>query len=207
LAPVLKALSQLPKCPPISVDTYKAEAAERALNCGASIINDIYAGRKEPAILKIAAKYNVPLILMHMQGEPNTMQKNPCYDDVVEEVREFLLQRAQEAMDAGVQKEMIILDPGLGFGKNAQHNLTLLNHFEEVMPQGFHSMIALSRKAFLGRIIGDPEPLNRDLATAVASAIAVAKGAEIVRVHNVAPSRQASDVAFAVRMQAVSAEC
>jgi dihydropteroate synthase len=203
LEPVLRALSSLSQCPVISVDTYKAEIAEKALNLGASIINDIYAGRKEPKILTVAAQYRAPLILMHMQGEPHTMQQNPHYDDVVSEVREFLLERAQAAMAAGVLKQNIILDPGLGFGKNAEHNLTILSRFDEVMPEGFHSLMALSRKAFLGRILDDPDPLKRDLATAVANAIAVSKGAEIIRVHNVASSLQASKVAFAARMESL----
>jgi dihydropteroate synthase len=203
LEPVLKFLSQLPERPVISVDTYKAEIAQKALNSGASIINDIYAGRKEPKLLEVAAKYKVPLILMHMKGEPRTMQQNPYYDDVVREVREFLLERAQAAMKAGVPKQCIILDPGLGFGKNADHNLTILNRFDEVIPEGFHSLMALSRKAFLGRILDDPDPLKRDLASAVANAIAVSKGAEIIRVHNVAPSLQASKVAFAARMESL----
>jgi dihydropteroate synthase len=201
IAPVLREAASWRDCPPISVDTNKAAIAEKALDAGASIINDIWAGRKEPEILTLAAQRGAPVILMHMLGEPRTMQVEPYYDDVVAEVRAFLLERAEAAMAAGIAKEMIILDPGMGFGKNAVHNLTLLNHFEEVVPGGFRSLMALSRKAFLGRITGEGDPLKRDSATAAANAIAVAKGAQMIRVHNVAASRDAAMVAFAARRQ------
>jgi dihydropteroate synthase len=191
LEPVLKGLSGIPECPPISVDTYKAEIARKAIDAWAAIVNDIYAARKDPAILDVAAEYRVPLILMHMQGEPRTMQKDPRYEDVVREVREFLLERAGAAEARGVDRSLIILDPGLGFGKNKDHNLSLLKRFDEVIPEGYHSLMALSRKAFLGTVLGGAEPMARDLATSVASSLAVLKGAEIVRVHNVAPAREA----------------
>ncbi|MDR1111422.1 MAG: dihydropteroate synthase [Deltaproteobacteria bacterium] len=203
LEPVLAALAAMPARPVVSVDTYKAAIAEKALLAGAAMLNDIYAGRKEPGILDVASDRGAPIILMHMLGEPRTMQVEPRYDDVVREVREFLVERARAAMEAGIPRERIILDPGLGFGKNAGHNLTLLNRFEEVIPPGFHSVMALSRKAFLGRIIEDPDPLRRDPATAAASAIAVLKGAEILRVHDVAQSLLASKVAWATRRESL----
>jgi dihydropteroate synthase len=140
-----------------------------------------------------------------MLGEPRTMQVEPRYDDVVAEVRAFLLARAEAAMAAGIPRERIILDPGLGFGKNAEHNLTLLNRFDEVVPAGFRSLMALSRKAFLGRITGLTDPLARDGATAAANAIAVAKGAGMIRVHNVAASRDAALVGLATRLGTLSA--
>ena len=203
LEPVLAALSAYPGCPPISVDTNKSLVAQKALLAGASIVNDIWAGRNDPEILAVAAKMGAPLILMHLLGEPRTMQVEPPYDDVVAEVRAFLLERAQAAIEAGIPKEMIILDPGLGFGKNAAHNLALLNHFEDVVPEGFRSMMALSRKAFLGRITGLEDPLERDSATAAANAIAVSKGAQMIRVHNVAASRDAALVAFTTRRERI----
>jgi dihydropteroate synthase len=203
LEPVLAALSSWPGCPPVSVDTNKSEIARKALSAGASMINDIYAGRNDPEILDVAAKWRVPIILMHMLGEPRTMQAEPKYHDVVSEVREFLLERAQAAMRAGVPKEMIILDPGIGFGKSASHNLSLLNRFEEVVPEGFHSLMALSRKAFLGRVTGRDNPMDRDEATAAANAIAVSKGAQMIRVHNVAACRDAAKVAFTARREAI----
>ncbi|MDR2351959.1 MAG: dihydropteroate synthase [Deltaproteobacteria bacterium] len=199
LAPVLEALLSRKDCPPISVDTYKAPIAEKAVLAGASIINDIYAGRKDPRIFEVAQTLGVPLILMHMQGEPRNMQFSPHYDDVVAEVREFLAQRAQIALDSGIPRERIILDPGLGFGKTAEHNLTLLNHFEEVIPPGFHSLMALSRKAFLGHILDGASPEQRDGASAIANAIAILKGAEIVRVHNVKTTIEALAVIQAIQ--------
>jgi dihydropteroate synthase len=146
----------------------------------------------------VAAKYDLPLILMHMLGEPGTMQDDPHYEDVVGEVRDFLLQRARVAMEAGVKKERIILDPGLGFGKNADHNLTLLQRLPEAYPEGFISLMALSRKAFLGKILPDSPPEDRDRATAIASAIAVSKGAMMVRVHNARLTYEALKVATAI---------
>ncbi|MDR3203141.1 MAG: dihydropteroate synthase [Deltaproteobacteria bacterium] len=204
LEPILSYLANLKPTPVVSVDTNKASVAQRALEAGASIINDIYAGRNDPQIFEVAATYGAPIILMHMLGEPRTMQIEPHYQDVVTEVRDFLLERALAAEKAGIPKERIILDPGLGFGKNADHNLRLLNRFEQVIPQGYHSMMALSRKNFLGRILEEQNPLNRDLATAAANAIAVNKGAQIVRVHRVGPSLQASKVAFAARLESPS---
>ncbi|MDR2339557.1 MAG: dihydropteroate synthase [Deltaproteobacteria bacterium] len=195
LGPVLEALSKIDGCPPVSVDTYKSEVAAKAIGLGASMLNDIYAGRKDPSILKVAAESGVPIVLMHMQGEPRTMQADPHYDDVVTEVRDFLLERAKAAEDAGVAPSRIILDPGLGFGKNRDHNLSLLRHFDTAMPREYRAMMALSRKAFLGQILGGAAPGDRDLVTAVASSFAVLKGADIVRVHNVAPTREALLVA------------
>ncbi|MDR2301573.1 MAG: dihydropteroate synthase [Deltaproteobacteria bacterium] len=198
LEPVLTTLAAWPEKPIISVDTNKAEIARRALLAGAALVNDVYAARNDPAILEVCAKFGAPIILMHMLGQPRTMQVEPRYDDVVGEVRAFLLERALAAMKAGVPREKIFLDPGLGFGKNADHNLTLIKHFAQVIPPGFRRVMALSRKAFLGKIIKNPDALKRDAATATATAISVLKGAEIVRVHNVAPSLEAIEVALAI---------
>lgn len=190
LGPVLDSLVKK-SSRPVSIDTYRAEVAEKALQSGAAILNDIYAGRKDQRMLELAARYGVPVILMHMQGEPDTMQIDPHYDDVVLEVHDFLLERARAAEAAGVPRERIILDPGLGFGKNKRHNLSLLKHFDRVMPRGYRRMMALSRKAFLGLILNGAPPLERDGLTAVADALAVLKGAEIIRVHRAAPNRDA----------------
>lgn len=198
LAPVLTALRSRSDRP-ISVDTYKASVAEKALEAGAAIINDVYAGRKEPRILEVAARHGVPIILMHMQGEPGTMQIDPHYDDVVTEVHDFLLERARVAKGAGIPKELIWLDPGIGFGKNQAHNLSLIKHYERVMPRGYRRVMALSRKAFLGRILNGAPPRERDGLTAAANAVAILKGAEIIRVHRTAPNRAAAALAEAVR--------
>jgi dihydropteroate synthase len=197
LEPVLSSLTRR-SARPVSIDTYRASVAEKALAAGAAILNDIYAGRKEPRMLELAAGYGVPIILMHMQGEPDNMQIAPHYDDVVTEVHDFLLERARAAEAAGVPRERIILDPGLGFGKNKGHNLSLLKHFDRAMPRGYRRMMALSRKAFLGLIMNGAPPLERDHLTAVADTLAVLKGAEIIRVHRAAPNRDALNLVQAI---------
>jgi dihydropteroate synthase len=204
LSPALEALSRWNECPPISVDTYKSSVASKAIAMGAAIVNDVYAGRQDPRILKVTAEAGLPIVLTHMLGEPRTMQDTPHYEDVVREVRDFLLQRAEAAMEAGIPRERIILDPGLGFGKTAAHNLALLNRMEEVRPQGFRFLMALSRKAFLGHVLDGAPPDQRDGATAVASALAVWKGAEMVRVHDVRRAVEALKVVTAIRREALA---
>ena len=197
LEPVLTLLSRRTRRP-ISVDTYKAAVAEKALAAGAAVINDIYAGRKEPRIFQVAAAWGAPLVLMHMRGDPATMQDNPSYGDLTSEIHDFLLERAQAAEAAGVPRRLIWLDPGLGFGKTAEHNLSLIKHFDRVVPRGYRRVMALSRKAFLRRFLGEGPPAARDGLTAVANALSVLQGAEILRVHRAAPSRTAIDLARAV---------
>lgn len=198
LAPVLTSLAAKTRRP-ISVDTYRAEVAERAVAAGAAVINDIYAGRQEPRLLDVAARNGVPVILMHMRGDPDTMQLDPHYDDVVAEVHDFLLERARVAEAAGIPRERIILDPGIGFGKNMGHNLLILKHFDRAVPQGYRRLMALSRKTFLGRILNGAPPLERDGLTAVADAVAFLGGADMVRVHRAAPNRAAADLIAALR--------
>ena len=194
LEPVLNALGQQSQLP-ISVDTYRTEVAEKSLEAGAAIINDVWAGRYDSQMFGLAAKFGVPIVLMHMLGEPGTMHQNPHYDDVVAEVHDFLLERALAAEAAGVPRERIILDPGVGFGKNFSHNLVILNNFDRVIPQGYRSLMALSRKAFLGQILDGAPPLERDGLTAVANGIAITKGADIIRVHQAAPNLSAARLA------------
>lgn len=197
LEPVIKGISAR-SARPISIDTYRATVAEKALAAGAAIVNDIYAGRKEPRMLDLAAEWGTPIILMHMQGEPRTMQVAPHYEDVTQEVHDFLLERAQAAEKAGVPKEHIILDPGIGFGKNMDHNLTLIKNFDRAMPKGYRKLMALSRKAFLGRLMNGAPPLERDGLTATANALALTRGAEIIRVHKCAPNKASAELAWAV---------
>jgi len=201
LEPVLTALAKRTSRP-ISIDTNKAGVAEKALAAGAAVINDIYAGRKDPRLLAVAAEWRVPLILMHMQGEPATMQIDPRYDDLVREIHDFLLERALAAEAAGVPRELVWLDPGIGFGKTVAHNLSLIKHFDRVLPRGYRRVMALSRKGFFRSILGGGPPVARDDLTAVADALSVLKGAEILRVHRAAPNRPAVDLALAVRSAA-----
>ena len=183
---------------PISIDTYKAGVARAALDAGADIVNDISALRFDPALVSLVAAAEVPVILMHMQGKPQTMQAEPRYNDVVREVRDFLAAQLYEAMDAGIAAERIILDPGIGFGKTLEHNLQLLRGLPTLAALGQPLLVGASRKAFIGKILDlDPEHrLEGSLAAAVA---AVLGGANLLRVHDVAETCRAARMADAIR--------
>lgn len=184
--------------PLISIDTTSAAVAEAALDAGACMINDVSAGRHDPEMLALAADRGVPLVLMHMQGMPRTMQDDPRYDDVVEEVAGFLRERLDAAEDSGVRREQVVLDPGIGFGKRFEHNLDLLAQLDRLLATGQPVLVGASRKRFLGTITGEADPTRRDAATAAVTALAVAAGVRLIRVHNVAANRHAADVAFAL---------
>jgi dihydropteroate synthase len=188
----------LPESVLIGIDTTLAEVASAALDAGASILNDISAGRDDPEMFRLAAERQVPLILMHMQGTPGTMQQNPTYGDVVEEVREFLLERAAAAQFAGVQKEQILLDPGIGFGKTREHNLALLAGLHRFVETGYPILLGASRKRFMGSLCRETEPKNLVGATCATTAFGVAAGVRVFRVHDVRANRQAADVAWAI---------
>ncbi len=177
---------------PISIDTRKAAVAEAAIKAGASLWNDVTALSGDPAALATAARLGVPVILMHMQGEPQTMQADPRYGDVVAEVCAYLVERANLAMVAGVAREAISLDPGIGFGKTLNHNLTLLAHLDALKALGFPVVLGVSRKRFIQGL--DPsatEPTDR-LGGSIAAALAGARaGVDVLRVHDVGPTAQA----------------
>lgn len=180
--PVVEAIRQRFDCW-ISVDTSKAEVMKAAADAGMDLINDIRALTEENA-LQTAAELDLPVCLMHMQGQPKTMQANPEYQNVVEEVLAWLLQRAAICEQAGVRKENIILDIGFGFGKTLQHNYQLLNHLEQFVATGYPLLIGLSRKSMIGNLL--QKDVNHRLVGSVAGAlISVMKGAHIVRVHDV----------------------
>ncbi|KGQ34898.1 dihydropteroate synthase [Gallibacterium anatis] len=180
--PVVEAIRQRFDCW-ISVDTSKAEVMKAAADAGMDLINDIRALTEENA-LQTAAELDLPVCLMHMQGQPKTMQANPEYQNVVEEVLAWLLQRAEICEQAGVRKENIILDIGFGFGKTLQHNYQLLNHLEQFVATGYPLLIGLSRKSMIGNLL--QKDVNHRLVGSVAGAlISVMKGAHIVRVHDV----------------------
>jgi dihydropteroate synthase len=170
---------------PISIDTVDADVAAAALDAGAGMINDITALRDE-AMGNLAAEREVPVVLMHMQGEPATMQDEPEYDDVVGEVLDFLLARAEYAQKMGVQEEMIIIDPGIGFGKTTEHNLALLRNIDKFVQCGRRVLVGASRKRFIGELTGKTEPSRRIFGTAATVALCAAAGVSIVRVHDVA---------------------
>lgn len=175
---------------PISIDTTKSLVALRAVEAGATIINDISAGRFDPEMFSIAASTHATICLMHMQGSPKTMQENPYYENVVQEVKDFLREQISLAQIAGIQKEKIIIDPGFGFGKRLEDNLALLNNLNQFADLGFPILVGLSRKSFIGALTG-AAVADRLPGSLVAAAIAVSKGAQILRVHDVYETRRA----------------
>jgi dihydropteroate synthase len=180
----------------ISVDTMKVAVAAAALDAGASYVNDVTAFRHEPDLAGLVADRGVDCCLMHMLGEPRTMQKNPHYVDVVDDVKAFLVERMEAAIAAGVREERIQLDPGIGFGKTLDHNLELLRRLDELVAIGRPLVIGTSRKSFLGRITGR-DVTERATATAATSVIAFERGAQVFRVHDVAATADALAVAAA----------
>lgn len=185
---------------PISVDTYKEAVARAALDEGADIVNDISALRFDPAMAALVANEGVPLILMHMQGVPRTMQREPHYQDVLREVRDFLAERVRAAKQAGIAQEEIIIDPGIGFGKTLAHNLVLLKNLQSLNSLGQPLLIGVSRKAFIGKILnaaGPEERLEGSVAAAVSAAL---NGANILRVHDVSETVRALRVIDAIRL-------
>ena len=162
------------------------------------MINDVSAGREDPEILHLAGAERVPLVLMHMQGSPATMQQAPQYRDVVREVEEFLALRIEAALRAGVKREALILDPGIGFGKGRQHNLSLLNALQRLTELGYPLLLGVSRKRFMGSICDGLAPEQLLPATCSCTALGVMAGVRIFRVHDVWQNRQAADVAWAI---------
>jgi dihydropteroate synthase len=182
IVPVLEGLEGAP----LSVDTSKAEVARRALALGAVMVNDVTALRADPELAGVVAEGGSYLCLMHMLGEPRTMQVDPRYDDVVADVCAFLEERLAFAVAAGIPEERICLDPGIGFGKTVEHNLELLARLDELVALGRPVLVGASRKRFLGRLLGDPDALTGPVAASVAVAVlAYERGASLFRVHDV----------------------
>ncbi len=181
----------------VSVDTSKVEVAAAALDAGAEVINDV-TSLQAAGMAELVASRQAGLVLMHMLGTPRTMQDDPQYGDVVAEVQSFLLDRARVAERAGVPRERIAIDPGIGFGKTVEHNLLLLHHLDGLVATGYPVLVGTSRKSFLGAIVGIEEPEHRDVATTATVALAAATGVAVVRVHNVAQALQAIQVASAI---------
>lgn len=194
--PVLQAIGgRLPAA--LSIDTTRAAVAKVALDQGTSIVNDISAGRDDPELLPLVASHGAAVILMHMQGDPATMQAAPQYRDVVAEVADFLRQRHAAAEEAGIPTERILLDPGIGFGKTVEHNLELLRRLPALKELGRPLVVGTSRKGFVGRITGEQQP--RLFGTAATVAWSVANGAAVVRVHDVQPMRLVVRMIEAIR--------
>ncbi|GFN22420.1 dihydropteroate synthase [Thermanaeromonas sp. C210] len=174
---------------PLSVDTYKAEVARAALEHGATIINDISGLRADPEMARVVADFGCPVVVMHIKGTPKNMQDNPTYEDVIGEVKDYLRQGVEMAVEAGLAREKVIVDPGIGFGKNLEHNLEILRRLEEFKDLGQPLLVGTSRKTFIGRIL-DLEPRERVWGTAATVALSIARGADIVRVHDVREMKQ-----------------
>ncbi len=195
IVPVIEGLNGIGAA--ISVDTSKLAVAEAALDAGASIVNDVTAMRHDPELGALCAEREAGLVLMHMLGDPRSMQENPVYADVVDEVKAFLAERLETAVAAGVDEERIWLDPGIGFGKTLEHNLELLRRLGELRELGRPIVIGTSRKSFIGKIDGS-DAGDRIGGTIASSVLAAADGADVLRVHDVAEVRQAITVADAV---------
>jgi len=176
----------------VSIDTSKSEVASAALDAGASIINDVTAGRGDEKMLPLAAKRKAAIVLMHMQGEPRTMQKDPHYKDVVAEVADFFRQQYARALECGIDPMAIAFDPGIGFGKTLEHNVTLLKNLERLHVHGRPLVVGVSRKSFLGKLVGSSEMSDRLAPTIALTAILRAGGADVLRVHDVKENVAAS---------------
>jgi dihydropteroate synthase len=198
--PVIERLRpRLPSEIGISIDTTLSGVAEAAIAGGATLINDVSAGREDGAMFGLAARLNVPIVLMHMKGTPATMQVDPQYGDAVAEILDFLLQRAAAAQEAGIARDAIVVDPGIGFGKTREHNLELIAALSRFVESGYPVLLGTSRKRFMGAICKVDRYSELVGATCATTALGVMAGAKIFRVHDVRENRQALDVAWAIR--------
>jgi dihydropteroate synthase len=196
---VLPVLERLAGAVPVSIDTSKAEVARAAIAAGAELVNDVTALRADPELAGVVADSGTYLCLMHMLGEPRTMQVDPRYDDVVSEVAAFLDERLRFAVAAGIAEERICLDPGIGFGKTVEHNFELIRRLDELAALGRPILVGISRKSSLGKLLGDPQATTGTAAASVGAAIAAyERGATILRVHDVREHVEALTAAAAV---------
>jgi dihydropteroate synthase len=200
--PVIEALAKKITVP-ISIDTYKSKVALRALEAGASIVNDISGMRFDPEMSGVVSRYKVPVVIMHIKGTPKNMQMNPTYDALVPEIIDYFKESIRLALTSGIPENMIILDPGIGFGKTFEHNLEILNNLEQLCLLEKPLLIGTSRKAFLGKILGGLPPKERFEGTAASVAISIIKGAHIVRVHDVREMARVVKVADAIKQQRI----
>jgi dihydropteroate synthase len=197
VVPVIEALAgEIPA--PISVDTLKPAVMREAVAAGAGLINDVMA-LQAPGAVETAAELKVPVCLMHMQGEPRTMQQEPHYDDVVAEVRDFLADRVAVCEAGGIRRDRLLLDPGFGFGKTLSHNLSLLKNLESLQSLGLPLLVGISRKSMIGTLLGGVSVDQRVHGSVAAAVVAVMQGAAIIRAHDVRPTVEAVKVAAAVR--------
>lgn len=197
VVPVIQALRDRYPEHPISIDTSKADVAEAALVAGATMVNDVSAGRGDPNMFSVVQDHQVGIILMHMQGNPKTMQEEPSYVDVVDEVVSFFKERTEAAIHAGISANAIAVDPGIGFGKTLEHNLKLMANLPVLKDLGFPLLLGVSRKRWIGELTG--QPVEQRVAGSIAGAIAcVQKGADMVRVHDVRETQDALRITCAI---------
>ncbi len=195
--PVLENLSRKTQTP-ISIDTYKSEVARHAIEGGATIVNDISALTFDPAMAPLIAETNVPVILMHMKGTPKNMQSNPIYKDLIKDIKSFFHQKLEIAIKAGIKRDRIIIDPGIGFGKSFNDNLKIIKDLNEFSDLGQPILIGTSNKSFIGNMLGTSIE-SRDTGTMATLAAAIMNGADIVRVHNVKSSRETATIIDAIK--------
>jgi dihydropteroate synthase len=188
---------------PLSIDTYKAEVAQKALESGASIINDISGLRFDPEMPKVVAKFNVPVVIMHIKGKPKDMQQNPVYEAVIPEIMDYFRISIRLAKKFGIREDLMVLDPGIGFGKSFDHNLELLNNLEQLTLLEKPLLIGPSRKAFIGKILGEAAATERLEGTAAAVVVSIMKGANIIRVHDVKEMTKVARVVDAIEREKV----
>jgi len=201
VVPVISELKKLGSL--LSIDTRHAEVMKAAVFVGVDIINDVSALEGDPEALTAASELGVPVILMHMRGQPDTMQHDPRYDDAAGEVRDYLIERVQACLKAGIPADHIAVDPGIGFGKTAEHNLQILNRIDEIVGTGRPVVLGVSRKSFIGKIAGEEDPKRRLPGSIAAALAAHAKGVRIFRVHDVGETVQALKVSDAIRREGV----
>jgi dihydropteroate synthase len=197
VTPVLEGIAGMKSGVAVSIDTWKSEVAERALDSGAHAINDISGLQFDPKLASLAGTYGAGLIISHIKGTPKNMQGDPVYDDVVAEIKDFLERAAAKAIGEGARAQSIVLDPGIGFGKKLEHNLTILKRLGELVDIGYPVLIGPSRKSFIGTILDAPVE-ERLEGTLAAATMGVAHGAAIVRVHDVKEARRALALADAI---------
>lgn len=197
VVPVIEALAKRSDIP-ISVDTYKSGVAQKALEAGASIVNDISGLRFDPQMASVAAEYEAGLVLMHIKGTPEDMQQDPQYGDLLGEIKTYLKDSIQVALDAGVELSAIAIDPGIGFGKTVEHNLILIKNLAYFMDLNCPIVIGASRKSFIGKLNNNIPATERLPGSLAAAILAVQNGANIIRCHDVAETRQTIDIALAI---------
>ncbi len=200
--PVIKALARKIEIP-LCIDTYKSEVAKRALDAGASMVNDISALRFDPLMPAVVSEYKVPTVIMHIRGNPKDMQQNPLYEALIPEILDYLRAGMIIARQAGISEDMIVIDPGIGFGKTFDHNLQIIHNLQEFNQFRKPILIGLSRKAFIGKILGDVPVTERLEGTAAAVAISITNGANIIRVHDVKQMVKVAKVADAIKKEKI----